>query len=774
MKIRGKIFVWIMSTTFVFFLLMAGFLGLKSRTASLEKAKELTDTYAELSAANAKNILDSDMAVVRTLANFFEDYERLPYKQRMKYYNELLRTTLQANQRFLSVWVSWELSALDPAYEKPFGRLRSYYLKVPGGKIEHDIDTPNLDGDNPASTYYKLKTSTDREHTVDPYYYTYKTEKVTDSVFETSLAVQIRASGEFKGLVGIDAALRDLQNIIDTELPFEESYMSLIANNGDYIAHPDEEMVGVSVAEVFSKDYASHGILEKISVGNSFSLSSSDSESETYTSFVPIYIGESKTPWSVSITVPLKSVTEEAMNNLYLSLLVGVIGFAILALIIFLVSENITNPLHKTIEVLHKLDSGDISVVHKLNVNRKDEMGDMAQSVNKLIDTLNATAEFAVNIGQTKLDVEYQSLGERDILGNALLEMRKNLKAAEEERQERIREAEERTWLQNGVTEISDILRVSYDSIADLSYNLIKSIVKQLNAAQGGMFVLEGSGKDERYTLQAAYAFDRKKRLEGDFQIGEGLIGRVAQEKKFLQLTEVPEGYTFISSGLGEEKPRVLVLLPLIHEQKTFGIIEIAGFKQFEEHQINFMKTIGQRIASVISNIRANIETKELLAQFREQSEKLAMKEFESLQTNVELKRAQQNLKQHENTQKAIEKALSNKGYIAYFDNQGVLKNISRSGKDIFGFTDDSKDVSFTEMHSNTGHNPQWLKSFWQGLQKGNISKKESSLLLNNKRTWYSETYFPVIDENGKIDTVICLGIDISKAKVLEQQLNKK
>jgi len=52
--------------------------------------------------------------------------------------------------------------------------------------------------------------------------------------------------------------------------------------------------------------------------------------------------------------------------------------------------------------------------------------------------------------------------------------------------------------------------------------------------------------------MVAAFAFDRKKYIDQTFQLGEGLVGTCAIEKQKIYLTEVPENYLQITSGLGE------------------------------------------------------------------------------------------------------------------------------------------------------------------------------------------------------------------------------
>jgi len=104
--------------------------------------------------------------------------------------------------------------------------------------------------------------------------------------------------------------------------------------------------------------------------------------------------------------------------------------------------------------------------------------------------------------------------------------------------------------------------------------------------------------------MVAAFAFDRKKYIDQTFQLGEGLVGTCAIEKQKIYLTEVPENYLQITSGLGDAKPRCLLLIPLSLENEVLGVLEIASLKILQEHEIVFVETIAESIASAISDVR--------------------------------------------------------------------------------------------------------------------------------------------------------------------------
>ena len=63
----------------------------------------------------------------------------------------------------------------------------------------------------------------------------------------------------------------------------------------------------------------------------------------------------------------------------------------------------------------------------------------------------------------------------------------------------------------------------------------------------------------------ATYAYNRKKYLEQQFGIGEGLVGQCAYEMDYIYRTEIPDDYISITSGiLGDQKPESILLVPLI------------------------------------------------------------------------------------------------------------------------------------------------------------------------------------------------------------------
>ncbi len=206
-------------------------------------------------------------------------------------------------------------------------------------------------------------------------------------------------------------------------------------------------------------------------------------------------------------------------------------------------------------------------------------------------------------------------------------------------------EAEEkRNWIAKGVSEIGNLLR---GEINDKFYqHLVAALVNFMNINQAGFYTVEeDKGDEEKYiALKSCYAFDRNKFLTKKIKIGQGLIGQCYLEKEHIYLKEVPESYFSITSGLGDATPKCILISPLIYNGSVQGIIEIASFHELEQHEIDFIDTLSETLASFIASNKINLTTKNLLEQSQQQEEELRSQEEEMKQNMEEMQATQEEL----------------------------------------------------------------------------------------------------------------------------------
>ena len=196
---------------------------------------------------------------------------------------------------------------------------------------------------------------------------------------------------------------------------------------------------------------------------------------------------------------------------------------------------------------------------------------------------------------------------------------------------------------------MGEILRVSTASTADLYDNIIKFVVKYTKSNQGGLFILNEENEGEKFLeLVACYAFERKKYLTKRIGIGEGLVGQCYLEGEKIYLLEVPTEYITITSGLGGAAPNALVLVPLKVNEKIFGVLELATFGKYEEHEIELVEKLTESIASTISSVRVSESTRILLEKTQQQAEEMRAQEEEMRQNMEELEATQEEMRRKE------------------------------------------------------------------------------------------------------------------------------
>lgn len=323
------------------------------------------------------------------------------------------------------------------------------------------------------------------------------------------------------------------------------------------------------------------------------------------------------------------------MTNSSRNLMWSVLGIAILIIVVilsaaFYMSNNMIVPTMRLRNYILQMGKGEVP---EMDIKPgKNAVGQMVSAVTGLAENLRRTAHFAHLIGDGKLDVQYQPLGDKDELGNALLQMQAGLRQADEENRYR-------NWLNTGLAQVNDVLREHPDDLAALSDRLVSMLVNYLGAYHGALYMLEKDDLSEKSYIQlhGSFALDAHSKAKRRFETGEGLIGQVIHEQKPLYIEHAPPGFVRISSGTGDAAATYVLIIPLKNHGDVYGAIEIAGFKPFAGRDKELLCRCGEIIASTVASVRVNSFTRLLLDETRKQAERLAAQEEELRQTNDEL-----------------------------------------------------------------------------------------------------------------------------------------
>jgi PAS domain-containing protein len=318
-------------------------------------------------------------------------------------------------------------------------------------------------------------------------------------------------------------------------------------------------------------------------------------------------------------------------------------------------------PLNEMFDKIDSLSNGDVNLAFNEKFLKGDhELARVIRRISKLADSLKNIVAFANHVGTGELNVEYTLLGKNDTLGKAMLDMQANLQKAEVEKSERQREDERRNWVTLGVAKFAELLRANNDNIEELCHSIISNLVKYIGANQAGIFILNDDNAEKPVLeLKACYAYERRKYLQKTIELGEGLIGTCYLERQSIYMTHLPKDYIHITSGLGDDTPRALLIAPLKVNEEIYGIVEIAAFKEFEPHVRDFVEKVAESIASTIGSVKVNLRTTKLLEISKIQSEEMAGQEEELRQNMEEMQATQEEMARKQTENEILHKKLN-------------------------------------------------------------------------------------------------------------------
>lgn len=402
--------------------------------------------------------------------------------------------------------------------------------------------------------------------------------------------------------------------------------------------------------------------------------------------------------------------------------------------------------------------------------------GDVSNQLTHKIERSKVLSDFASELGKGNYDAAYEAEGSDDILGNILIEMRDNTK-------ENLKEERRRSWSVSGIAKFGEILRNNLNDLDTLSDQVIRELVKYMDCNQGGVFLKSDNEEDPHIEMVACYAYERKKFLDRRLELEEGLVGQCMLEKDVIFLTDVPDNYVNITSGLGKANPTCILVVPLIMNEEVFGAIELASFKTLEPYQIEFVKAISTSFASTVSTVKMNQNTSNLLEESRLITEQLQEKEEEMMKNAQELESIQdelssklQEIEEETTKTKNIVEAINKTNASIEYDLEGNIIDVNDMFLSVTGY--DREDLigqheSFF-VPEEEKNSPRY-EIMWGSLSSGSFFSGEfRRVAANGKQLWLTGTYNPIYNIKGEPVKIIKYAQFTTDEKEKALDLNSK
>jgi len=344
-------------------------------------------------------------------------------------------------------------------------------------------------------------------------------------------------------------------------------------------------------------------------------------------------------------------------------------------------ASNLTEQVRGIVKVVTAVADGNLS--QRLTVQAKGEVAALADTINGMTDTLATFADQVTNVAR-EVGVDGRLGGQanvpgaagtwKDLTGNVNLlaanlttqvraiaevatavtkgdltrsiqvdakgevsELKDNINTMISNLRETTESNREQDWLKTNLARFTGMLQGQRE-LSTVGKMLLSELAPLVNAHQGTVYHYSSTEYDTgELALLSSYAQTGNIRLAPSIGLGEGLVGQCAAEKKRILLTNVPSDFVAVSSSLGEARQLSVVVLPVLFENQTKAVIELASLHPFTVVNLNFLDQLALGIGAVFNTIEATMRTEGLLKQSQQLTAELQSRQSELQQTNEEL-----------------------------------------------------------------------------------------------------------------------------------------
>ncbi len=404
----------------------------------------------------------------------------------------------------------------------------------------------------------------------------------------------------------------------------------------------------------------------------------------------------------------------------------------------------------------------------RYNKQIKAKLKKQKRNLARSIENSHKLLKFVQGLISGREDINLESGNKSDELTNSLIKLQEHLINTRKQDEQRRKEDEQRRWAAEGLANFGEILRANYDNLEELSFQIINNLVKYTNSNQGATYILYSESEEKKYfEMTACYAYERRKYTEKRIEYGEGLVGACALEMEKIYMTEIPDNYLNITSGLGTANPRCLLLIPLNINETNHGVIEIASFYELENYKIEFIEKVAESVASTISAVKTNIRTSKLLKESQQQAQALAEQEEQMRQNMEELQATQEEADRYSEQFVSFTNSVNHTLIRAEYDTSGTLLYANAKFLNKLGY---SGNEEVEGQHISIFINEkdrEWFDPIWDNLVKGgrHFEGYMKHVTKAGQDLWTMATYTCVRSNSGETEKVLCLAIDTTEQK---------
>lgn len=255
--------------------------------------------------------------------------------------------------------------------------------------------------------------------------------------------------------------------------------------------------------------------------------------------------------------------------------------------------------------------------------------GLITRGLNHAVDVADRISE-----GEWDTEISIDTTDETGHLLQAITKMRNRLKSRSEEDHRKER-------MQTQFAELNKRLRGDIGT-DELGRNVLDYLTPTLGCQLGALYYFDE--EEQELQLISSYAFSKRRGNHNTYKLGESIVGQAALEKKQICVSQLPEDYIEVSSGLGASVPRNVLVSPIVHEGNLKAVIEFGSIYEISDENMAFLDDCIDSLAIALSSAQSRVQLASMLSHSQEQAEALSVSESNLQAQQDELKSANEGL----------------------------------------------------------------------------------------------------------------------------------
>jgi methyl-accepting chemotaxis protein len=319
---------------------------------------------------------------------------------------------------------------------------------------------------------------------------------------------------------------------------------------------------------------------------------------------------------------------------------------------------------------------------------------------------------------------------------------------------------EARMWVDALLGKFDDILRNLYDkSVEEFADAIIFEVAKISEALRGVFYNLDNN----QLQAVAGYACTVNSLHKSTFEIGEGLIGQAVKSKECIYWDNLPPQNLTVTSSAGQISAKAVMVLPLMFNEKVYGVIELLFIKPLNEKYKELLNRLGRNIATMLQSIQTSTKTKALLRESMLQAEALRAAEEELRQNMEELQATQEEI-QRVNAEMLLQnKAVEETLFVIELLPNGKIVRCCNLYCNYTGYSQEElQNTNYIDIIKDEAEKEEFAFTIHGFVNKNIIQKQVKRHKKDGTIFWLQATYYAVKDSKGQIQRIIKIAYDIS------------